>query len=165
MIIRQITVNDAERFLNLSKALDQETTFMLLEPDERTTTVEQQQKHIETILDSDNQTMLVAEIDGQLIGFLGVFGMNVRRKKHSVYLVIGILQAYTGQGVGTKLFSELEKWAKEHDITRLELTVMVHNARAIALYKKLGFVIEGTKKHSLIIDGSYIDEYYMAKLL
>jgi Acetyltransferases, including N-acetylases of ribosomal proteins len=48
-------------------------------------------------------------------------------------------------------------------LTRLELTVMVHNERAIALYKKMGFEIEGTKKRSMRIDGQYVDEYYMAK--
>jgi RimJ/RimL family protein N-acetyltransferase len=40
---------------------------------------------------------------------------------------------------------------------------MVHNERAIALYKKMGFEIEGTKKRSMRIDGQYVDEYYMAK--
>jgi RimJ/RimL family protein N-acetyltransferase len=42
---------------------------------------------------------------------------------------------------------------------------MAHNERAIRLYKKMGFEIEGTKKHSLLISGSYVDEYYMAKLI
>jgi RimJ/RimL family protein N-acetyltransferase len=42
---------------------------------------------------------------------------------------------------------------------------MAHNSGAIALYKKMGFEIEGTKNHSLIVDGMYIDEYYMAKLV
>ena len=42
---------------------------------------------------------------------------------------------------------------------------MVHNERAIRLYKKMGFEIEGTKKHSLFVNGQYVDEYYMAKIL
>ena len=29
----------------------------------------------------------------------------------------------------------------------------------------MGFVIEGTKRDSLLVDGSYVDEYYMAKLI
>ena len=31
--------------------------------------------------------------------------------------------------------------------------------------KKMGFEIEGTKRDSLRVDGVYVDEYYMAKLL
>lgn len=35
----------------------------------------------------------------------------------------------------------------------------------IALYKKQGFEIEGTRKHAYIINGQYVDEYYMGKIL
>lgn len=63
------------------------------------------------------------------------------------------------------LFNTLEEWAKDNGVHRLELTVMVHNEAGIALYKKSGFEIEGTKRHSLIIRGKFIDEYYMSKLI
>jgi RimJ/RimL family protein N-acetyltransferase len=59
----------------------------------------------------------------------------------------------------------LEEWAKQQHIHRLELTVMTHNIAGIALYKKQGFAIEGTKRQSLLINGQFIDEFYMAKLL
>ena len=42
MIIRTICKSDAEQFLNLCKQLDDETQFMLLEPGERKTTLEEQ---------------------------------------------------------------------------------------------------------------------------
>jgi len=81
------------------------------------------------------------------------------------YIIIGILQEFTGQGIGGQLFTALEEWAHQTSITRLELTVMTHNKAGLALYKKRGFEIEGTKKHSLLVNGHYADEYYMAKLL
>ena len=165
MIIRTILLNDAEQFLNLCKRLDEETQFMLLEPGERTTTVEEQRDQIEHLLSRHNQTIFVAEHDGQLVGYLGAFGGDFRRNKHSVYIVIGILQAFTGQGIGTQLFIALEKWARQKPLHRLELTAMTHNQAGIALYRKRGFEIEGTKKHSLLVNGQYVDEYYMAKLL
>jgi len=59
----------------------------------------------------------------------------------------------------------LEEWAQQHHIHRLELTVMAHNNAGVALYKKQGFEIEGTKRHSLLINGQYVDEFYMSKLL
>ncbi len=163
--IRQIRESDAKEFLELSKQTDQETRFMLLEPGERLTTVEEVRDHIRSVLSRDNQVILVAESDGRLVGRLAATGGNFRRNKHSVYIVVGILQSFTGQGIGTKLFTELEKWAHEHGIHRLELTVMVHNERAIALYKKMGFEIEGTERHALLVDSTYVDEYLMAKLL
>lgn len=165
MIIREIKEIDAEEFFNLCKKLDEETQFMILEPGERITTVGEQLNQIKSVLSKDNQTILVAENNGQLIGYIGVYGGRYKRNKHSVYIVIGILQNFTWQGIGTSLFLELEKWAHQKKVRRLELTVMVHNEAAIALYKKMGFEIEGTKRHSLFINGSYVDEYYMSKLL
>lgn len=134
MIIREITESDAEEFLNLCKRLDEETQFMMLEPGERITTIEEQRDQINNVLSKDNQTILVAENDGQLIGYLGAYGGRYKRNMHSVYIVIGILQNFTGQGIGTSLFSELERWAHQNKIHRLELTVMVHNEAGLALY-------------------------------
>jgi len=59
----------------------------------------------------------------------------------------------------------LESWALDNNIHRLELTVVAQNESAISLYKKLGFEIEGTKRDSLLIDGIFVNEYYMSKLL
>jgi RimJ/RimL family protein N-acetyltransferase len=42
---------------------------------------------------------------------------------------------------------------------------MVHNQRALALYQKLGFEIEGRLRGALKVDGAYIDEYTMCKIL
>jgi RimJ/RimL family protein N-acetyltransferase len=138
---------------------------MMLEPGERTTTVEQQQAQIECLLPAENRAIFVAEHDGQLVGYLAAFGGEFKRNKHSVYIVIGILQDFTGQGIGTQLFLALEDWAHRQHIHRLELTVMTHNKAGIALYKRQGFEIEGTKRHSLLVNGLHVDEYYMAKLL
>jgi RimJ/RimL family protein N-acetyltransferase len=165
MIIRTILISDAEHFLNLCKKLDTEMQFMMLEPGERITTLVEQQAQIERLLMLENQTIFVAEYNGQLIGYLAALGGEFQRNRHSVYIIIGILQAFTGQGVGTQLFRTLEEWAQLQRIHRLELTVMVHNEAGLALYKKQGFEIEGTKRDSLLVNGKYVDEYYMAKLL
>jgi RimJ/RimL family protein N-acetyltransferase len=52
-----------------------------------------------------------------------------------------------------------------HYIHRLELTVVTENQAGLQLYKKMGFEIEGTKRQSLYIDGKFVDEYYMSKLV
>ena len=78
---------------------------------------------------------------------------------------MGVLEARTGRGAGRALLTALEAWARANGIHRLELTVQAHNHRAIALYEKCGFEREGLKRHSLKIDGTYVDEYYLSKLL
>jgi RimJ/RimL family protein N-acetyltransferase len=163
--IREIEEADDSGFVELRKTLDSETRFMLREPGEQTMTVEEQRRWIKAIQARDNQTILVAEDGGKLVGFLSAIGGEYRRRSRTVHVVIGILQAHSGRGLGTQLFEELERWSRARDLHRLELTVMVHNERAIRLYRKMGFVIEGTKRHSLLVDGAYVDEYVMARIL
>ena len=70
---------------------------------------------------------------------------------------------FIGQGIGHNLFTKLETWRETTSLTRLELTVLTNNERAINLYKKHGFEIEGIKKNSMKINDVYIDEYMMGK--
>jgi RimJ/RimL family protein N-acetyltransferase len=165
MVIRGIELSDAANFLQLCKTLDEETPFMMLEPGERNTTVEQQSQMIRELNQTKRSLILVCEIDGKLVGYLSAFREKYRRKRHCVYIVIGILNRFTKRGIGTQLFDRLEQWGEAEKIHRLELTVMVHNTAAIALYKKIGFQIEGIKRHSLLVDRTFVDEYDMAKLI
>ncbi|WP_339226603.1 GNAT family N-acetyltransferase [Oceanobacillus sp. FSL K6-2867] len=164
MIIRPIAESDAENFLKLSKKIDA-SGFMLYEPGERDTTVDEQQKSIGRILTEKNTAFFAAEADNKLVGFIAAFGGKVNRNKHSAYLVLGILEEYQGQGIATKLFLRIFEWAKEAGITRLELTVIKDNIKAFQLYRKMGFVIEGEKVNSLMIDGKPVNEYYLYKLV
>ena len=74
------------------------------------------------------------------------------------------LYAICSIDIGSKLFSELDIWAIENNITRLELSVICSNTIAKHLYEKNGFKVEGIKKNAMIIDGKYVDEFFMAKI-
>ena len=164
MLIRQIQRDDARGLLQLQLQLDLETEFMLREAGERSTNVEEQRLQIENIL-ARGGMIFVAEHEGQLIGHLGATTYSFRRVRHSATIVIGILQAWTHQGIGTKLFIAMEAWARKRGLHRLELTVMSSNIAGIGLYKKRGFDIEGMRRDAYIVNNRYINEYLMAKLL
>ncbi len=163
--IRHITIEDAAAYLNLRARLDDETKFMMLEPGERQSTIEQERERLGALLATDNSMVFLAESDGSLIGFLWASGGTYRRNHHAVHIVIGIRAAHTNQGIGTQLFQACEAWARERGLHRLELTVMTNNLLGIALYKKMGFRLEGTAPDALRIDGAYVDLHYMSKLL
>ena len=165
MLIRTAREDAAADLLGLLKQLDRETRFMMYEPDERTITVWELEDLLRDVLAGANGTVLVAEDDDRMIGFLEATGGAFRRNRHVAHLVVGVLGAYAGRGIGTALMEEVERWARGCGVHRLELTVMTHNAAALALYQKAGFGIEGTRRQSLLVDGSYADEHYMAKLL
>lgn len=163
--LRMLVPEDAAGLLSLQHALDEESSFMLLEPDERKTGQQQVKEMIEDFTRAETSILIGAEVNGELAGYLSAKGGSLRRNKHSAYIVIGVLKQYQGIGIGSGLFKELEAWARTADIVRLELTVMTHNVRGIALYKKSGFEIEGIKKKSLIVGGEGVDEYYMSKII
>lgn len=164
MIIRKIEIADAASFWQLQNQLDQETKFMMLEPGERQKDLERTKQFIENLEKNEN-LLLVAEQGGELVGFIMAACGSYRRTRHCAYIVTGVRKAFQGQGIGTRFFKELDDWAIKHQIRRLELTVMVPNAAAKHLYEKNDFMIEGIKKDSMYVDGKYIDEYYMAKIL
>lgn len=163
--LRELVPGDAEELLRLQHALDEETAFMMLEPGERHSSAQQVREMIQSYSAAETSILIGAEAGGQLTGYVSARGGGANRNRHSAYIVIGVLKSYQGMGVGGALLSELEPWAKENGIVRLELTVMKHNARAIALYTKSGFSVEGTKVKSLRVDGKWVDEYYMSKII
>ncbi len=163
--IREIRPDDAEDFLRLCLQLDQETRFMMLEPGERHASIDEQRSEIARILERENSTILVATDDDRIVGYVAAYGGEFRRNRHSAYIVAGVLTSHAGKGIGSRLFSHLVDWARTVSVTRLELTVMRDNAAAIALYHKIGFIDEGTRRHSLIVDGKYVDEFAMALLV
>ena len=166
LLIREIHEDDAVLFLDLQIKIEEETQFMLLEPGERETAVTEKRKLIRQVLGRANQTVFVIEHqNGRLVGYLRALGGEYEKSRHSAYITMGVLQEFTGQGLGTRLLNTLDEWAEINDIHRLELIVMEPHKAAIGLYEKMGYEIEGTKKDSLFIEGAYVDEYYMAKLL
>jgi ribosomal protein S18 acetylase RimI-like enzyme len=163
--IREATPDDGGALLALKRALDRETNFMLLEPDERTTTEAEVADQLRRVTAQSNSVVLVADAVGHLVGYVEAIGGGVRRNRHTAHVVIGVRQASARRGVGGRLLSELEQWARANSLRRLELTVMIHNELAVGLYRKMGYVVEGTRHAALLVDNHLVDEFWMAKLL
>jgi RimJ/RimL family protein N-acetyltransferase len=157
--------DDAAALLRLKQQLDQETSFMLLEPDERDTSVPVLASQLEDVARSGNSAVIVAELPGGLAGYLELTGGPFRRNRTTGYLVMGVLAGAGGRGIGTALLAEAKRWAAEHRLHRLELTVMAHNRRAFDLYSRMGFSVEGRRSECLLVDGQFVDELYMAAIL
>lgn len=109
---------------------------------------------------------LVAEMDGQVVGSAGLHTtMPALRRRHAMGLGISVAAPAQGRGVGSALMNTLtdyaDRWA---GVLRIELTVWVDNERAIRLYRKHGFEIEGRLRAYALRAGSYVDAYTMARL-
>lgn len=108
---------------------------------------------------------LVAEVDGEIVGCLGLHTTIRPRIRHKADFGMNVRDDWQGKGVGSALMQALidlaDKWL---NLTRLELTVYTDNEAAIALYKKFGFEIEGTHRKFAFRDGEFVDAYAMARI-
>jgi putative acetyltransferase len=113
-----------------------------------------------------NELMLAAVLDDKPVGLAGLHpvGTSVRRR-HAMMLGITVAKASQGQGVGQALLAGLldyaDNWAQ---ILRIELTVYHDNARAIRLYERHGFELEGRLRAYGLRNGVYEDVLTMARL-
>ena len=82
--------------------------------------------------------VLVAEVEGQIVGELGVEIVHGRGD-----LGMGILDGFREQGIGSALLARAIEWSRAQGLAKLSLEVWPHNARAIALYENFGFKQEG----------------------
>ena len=108
----------------------------------------------------------VACVENQVVGEFGLDTFPTHpRRKHAGEIGMAVHQDWHGKGVGSAMMQAAidlaDKWL---NITRLELGVYTDNEPAIALYKKFGFVIEGTMKNFAFRDGQFVDIYSMARL-
>lgn len=163
-MISIVRPEEAGDFVSLTNQLEKESDFLLYEAGERGMSIKKARSLIEAIGKQENSVLFAAKDDGKLIGHVMCIGGSAKRNRHSAKVVTGVLARYQGMGWASHLFKKIDGWAIDHQIHRLELTVMVHNERAIKLYKKIGFEVEGTKKHSLLVNGKWVDEYLMAKI-
>jgi len=163
--IREATREDAEALVKLFEALYGQTNYMLMEPGESTQSAESLAQRIEAGAHGNSEVWFVCDSANQLVGVLYGRRGVARRNRHSLYLVMGVLHASWGKGIGAYLLRTMEQWALEHRIHRLELSVNSLNDRAISLYERAGFEREGVKRHSLCLNGQYVDELYMSKLI
>ncbi len=167
MVIRPATPEDAEPLFRMMCALDGETPFMMYEPGERTRPADPDAltRRIGDALAGGDFLLVAEDAAGEIAGYVWAERGRQNRVRHTAYIVTGIRAAHRRQGIGTAFFRRLGEWAKDSGIVRLELTVECANEAAIRLYEKSGFSIEGKRVKSMKLNGEFVDEYYMARIV
>ncbi len=107
---------------------------------------------------------VVAVADDEVIGWCDLRPKTAPTLRHTAVLGMGIVAAYRGQGIGSRLLATTLELAWARGIRRAELIVRSDNAPAIALYRRFGFVEEGTCRNYVCIDGVDYDALLMARL-
>jgi L-phenylalanine/L-methionine N-acetyltransferase len=112
----------------------------------------------------DDVINLVACDGDEIVGQLYIQALTRPRRKHVGQIGMAVRDDYQGQGVGTALMQAAVDMADNWlNLLRIELEVFTDNEPAVQLYKKFGFVIEGTLTKYGFRDGEYVDVYAMAR--
>lgn len=165
--IRTPQKEDAALILAHMKQTAGETHFLLSYPDERNTTLEEEEIFLTRLAQSPRNLMLAAFIDNKLAGIASLNAIRGYGKTyHRASLAIALCQTAWGLGLGTALMQELIAAAPACGYTQLELDAFSQNTRALALYTRLGFTEYGRLPHAYRLrDGSDDDAVMMIKML
>ncbi|HJJ34641.1 MAG TPA: GNAT family N-acetyltransferase [Methanocorpusculum sp.] len=101
----------------------------------------------------------------RIIGGAGFYSQPPgTRLSHSAVFFLYIEPAYWGMSIGTKAMKFLEDEVSKRGFIRIECMVADTNPRAVCLYERLGYELEGTKKMAFYLDGKYTDLKIMGKI-
>ncbi|MFF2350222.1 GNAT family N-acetyltransferase [Kitasatospora sp. NPDC058115] len=109
----------------------------------------------------------LALLDGRIVGYVRVVPPTPLPSNQHVRQIQGLAvdASARGRGLGVALVEEACRVARAQGARKISLRVLGHNAPARALYTRCGFVVEGSLAEEFLIDGSYVDDIWMARLL
>lgn len=125
---------------------------------------ESYEKNFEKHLADEEKSYFVIEVDGVVIGSIGLHHSN--RLDGNSEFGIGIYDPdYVGKGYGSDAIMVLLRWAfRIQNYRRIWLTTAADNPRSIAAYEKCGFIHEGRLREHIFSDGQYVDFVHMGML-
>lgn len=163
--IRTATQNDAKEMLDIQRAVLAERDFLMTTLEEFDQTIEGQQSWIQAKMNHERETILVAEVNERIVGWIVFQSSPRKRLAHTGSFGMMVHKDFRDQGIGKALLQELLRWAEQNRfIEKVCLGVFSTNEHAIALYKKLGFIEEGRKVNEVkLSDEAYVDDVLMYK--
>lgn len=111
----------------------------------------------------DTIRQFIAYSDDQKIGYTSLFRISLRHRT----AVFGIMidADHQGKGYAEHIVHEVVKYAfYQLNLNKVTLDVVDYNEKAIHIYEKVGFKIEGRKEQQYMIKGNYHTGYAMGIL-
>lgn len=166
VIYRRAQESDAGKIVDFYNFVGGETSYLSFEKGEYPMNVKEQEEEIRSLEGKKASIMLLA-MDGEEIAGIATIHSSAKIKaRHDGELGIVVAKKYQGQGIGTELIRQLIDWAKGNGVTtRISLDTRADNVKAVELYMKFGFVVEGCRRNSTLLDGKYYDLYVMGMML
>lgn len=162
VVIREATESDAAGLLENINLVGAEEVYVLtdrVEPD-----LEAERAWIGGFEGLDS-VLFVADASGTIVGQADGRRGLLKKNAHTATLGIAIREGWRDAGLGRLLVEKVLEWMRVRGVEKACLEVFSSNARAIALYRGMGFEEEGRKRRHFKIRGEYVDDIQMAKWL
>lgn len=159
---RKLNSDDAPDFkaLRIEAAGESPASFYFDAEELRSTSI----SDFETQLRSSELQSVYGAFGGrELVGIIGLQRDAKKKIRHRAK-VWGVYTkaSYRGQGIARELMRALlDDVRSSGKFSLLYLSVHVRNIAAKALYRSIGFETYGLQRHSMLVDGEYIDEELM----
>jgi ribosomal protein S18 acetylase RimI-like enzyme len=157
-LVRPITIADVGGFRTCVNAVTRERKYLAFL---RAFSLSETANFVANNLEAGNP-QLVADAAGEIVGWCDVRREPIDSYAHVGMLGMGVIAAWRGRGLGERLLRAALEHASAAGFEKIELSVFATNARARALYEKVGFVVEGTRVRGRKVDGQYDDVHMMA---
>ncbi len=158
-VVRPAEPEDAAGWVEVVRSVAAEGVYLMT--DRATRSPEEVRARIRDE-DGTSALWLVGELDGEIIAVADFLRGRQAKNEHTASLGISIRHDCRGLGLGEPMMRAGIDWARRVGVSKLKLGVFASNRRAIALYRKLGFVEEGRLKSEVILRGEPDDEILMA---
>jgi RimJ/RimL family protein N-acetyltransferase len=158
IILRPVDENDAQDIIKHVETIVKAGRY--LQKEEPRTLEEEIKFILETRLKGNMYTAV--ERKGKVVGIARVLKGELEMKKHTGIFRTWIHPDSQGLGIGKQVMNYTLRWGRTNNLHKLWLTVFSGNEKAVLVYEKSGFLIEGRQKNQAIIDGKFEDEVFMA---
>jgi ribosomal protein S18 acetylase RimI-like enzyme len=138
--IREFRDYDAREVYALVSDVSTTSDMMSETLEEKFPTCESFQRYMTGLESRPGSVALVAEVDGELCGYLTILPRYPAKLRHTSDLTMGVHHAARGQGIGKLLLKEALQRAQESGVLEIiYLMVRADNTAAIRLYETMGF--------------------------
>jgi ribosomal protein S18 acetylase RimI-like enzyme len=161
VVIRPIVLRDIEQFRDVTNIVMRERAFLAFVEG---FPIDEAAAFVARNLRLANP-QFVADDDGRIVGWCDIRRETIPVYAHCGHLGMGLHPDYRGRGLGERLIRASLDAARAAGFERIELSVYGENTRAVALYRRVGFVHEGTRVRGKKVDGHYDDVHMMGMLL
>ncbi len=113
----------------------------------------------------ESRMFFVACVEGDVVGWVHLKHTDLQKLSHTAELTLGVLERYRGNGIGSQLLKRGLTWAETQGLEKLYNAIPSSNEQAVEFLESHGFEIEATREDHYKLNGSYVDEVMMARVL